>query len=678
MDLEEYELVKNYSYDEYCNYLENKYGKCTENYFSKSFSRNPKVSRTKEGLFAHHRMENIACALSDPETAKYFPYEYQEAKNIIYCDYLEHLLLHILISCIPDIDPDLGIGGVDRLISRLDSIYYSDDDYPDWEEECINNIIDDEDVYKILLERANDRSVLLEHNIAVYKELDEYLRHSNKALVIIGTGGGKTTTALEYLRVNKIRGLVLCPSNIIKDAWADNDSVDSETYNYFRENYKDIDYSKYGAIIIDEAHHCSDDNILGNAIKWAIENVKNIKFIGLTAEEKRTDGTVVADILFDGNVAEGITIEDGIEKGIFYPFTYIGAFFDTSDLRQKYSDDPLIGELDLVLNNTPTLKEIITSNMPDNKRKGIIFASTVDAIDEAINIMKDIYPNAEYRIIHSKMKKNEVEENKEWFKNTDEGYLVAVNMISEGAHYPGVNTLIMFRKTESPLIFNQQLGRIITLTKFDDPKAVVFDLVNNAFNTYYGRIRINKKGEKSDTNKIRKLLKSSQIIVKDYSIDVRDVLNKIKENNDLHWSEDEDEIIKKYYPTGGKKECKKYLIDRSERAIVRRAHALGIKRDIYWLPEEDEIIKKYYPTGGKKKCKKYLPNKTEKAIKTRAKALGIKRDIYWSPEEDEIIKKYYPIGSAKECKKYLPNKTEQVITRRAYVLGIKKERSINE
>lgn len=679
MNIEEYKKIENLNYDEYCNYLQNKYGKSDCFYLTETWKRNPKCSRTKEGLYAHHKMENSAPNLSEPAIAKSFPYEYQSPDNIVYCDLLEHLLLHILISETPNIDPRLGYNGALYIVNELNDIYFSDNEQPAWKTQCVDNVCDDEDVFKLLVERLENRSVLLEHNVTVFKELEDYLEHSNKALVIIGTGGGKTTTALEYLRINNIRGLVLCPTNIIKDSWAENKNVDAETYSYFRENYEHIDYSKYGAVIIDEAHHCSTDNVLGKSVQWAIDHFPELKFIGLTAEEKRTDGMQVANILFDGNVAQGVNIIEGIETGIFHPFTYVGAYYDTTDIRKKYSgaSKELDKELDLVLNNTPTLKDIFLKEMPKDKRKAIIFVSDIEAIDEALRIMKDIYPNAEYKIIHSKQNKKENEKNKEWFKNTDEGFLVSINMISEGAHYPGVNTLIMFRRTESHLVFNQQLGRIITLSKFKDPNGIVFDLVNNAFNAGYEDFGFRRKKDLTDEQ--RKLLraifagKSDKIIVKSYTNDIDKILHEIDDYNDVHWSPEEDEILRKYYPTGGLKECKKYL-NRTKEAIKRRAQTLGIKYDDpnKRSPEEDDILRKYYPNGGIKKCAEYLIKRTKKAIGARAKKLKIKSsNRYWSEDEINLLKKYYPIGGSDECAKYISNKTVVAIYAKASQLKIK-------
>lgn len=60
MHLSEYEKVKGFTYLEYCDYLQEKYGIGLSDYMTKSWNKNPKVTRTKEGLFAHHKYEDHA------------------------------------------------------------------------------------------------------------------------------------------------------------------------------------------------------------------------------------------------------------------------------------------------------------------------------------------------------------------------------------------------------------------------------------------------------------------------------------------------------------------------------------------------------------------------------------------------------------------------------------------
>lgn len=558
MKITEYEQVKDFTYQDYCDYLQNKYGIGTDNYFTKNFTKSKKVTRTSEGLFVHHRCEDLIANLSDKEVAASAPFEYQEKENLVYCDYLEHLFLHILICEYPNEDREegqmVGIGGiVNFLIPELDTCYSESIATKDWLQRCYDEVLKDKDVYDILRERFVTSNkihtnynlteqelrnsvdgYLLEHNKLTYELMERYLDKDNKALVVLGTGVGKTTTALEYLKRNNYKALVLCPSDIIKAGWNKYKEVDTLTYQAFANKYSTFDYSKYQVLICDEAHHCGGAS-WGKGPEYVIAN-NLLKVIGLTATPLRTDGIDIGETLFGGNICKGLSVLDGILEGVLHPFSYVGAIYDTSSIKKEVAkkknvDEILLGELDLAINNTPAVKEIITSNMPEGARKGIIFVSNIAAIDEAIEIMRDIYPNAEYRAIHSQMPESEVEKNKNWFQNTNEGYLVSINMIAEGAHYKGVNTLIMFRRTCSSLVFDQQLGRVISLAKYENPNAIVFDLTNNAKTIEEFKPFITKLKEKFvqqvNNNNEKELKKSQQIIIKSYCDEISSILNRI-------------------------------------------------------------------------------------------------------------------------------------------------------
>lgn len=158
MNLIEYEKIKNLTYLEYCDYLQNKYGVGLCAYMTKSWNRNPKVTRTKEGLFAHHKFEDHAIMLSTREYAMNNPYEWQLAQNIVYCDYLEHLFLHILICEYPAEDRNIfeavGVGGVvNFIVPELNDLYSGWITKQSWRKACYNVVIDDKNVYLALLKR---------------------------------------------------------------------------------------------------------------------------------------------------------------------------------------------------------------------------------------------------------------------------------------------------------------------------------------------------------------------------------------------------------------------------------------------------------------------------------------------------------------------------------------------
>lgn len=671
MNIQEYELVKGMSYEEYCNYLDKKY-----------------FNSDKIGLFKHHTFENVKPNLSNPEFAKDATEE--EKNTITYCSFDEHLFLHILIGEQTDARKALGIGGaVNYIIPQLHK--YFNMGIMDYSEIYYNNL--DKSVFDTLVNRCNEDlskiNIALDHNQTVYLQAENYLNTENKALVIIGTGLGKTTTALEYLWKNKCRALVIGPNNLIKNGWEEySDWCDTTTYQAFANSYYNIDYSKYGVVILDEAHHIGYDEetekgakVWSEGIRYLFDN--NIKVLGLTATPERSDKIDISKTFFKGCVCEGFAVEDGIENGIIHPFSYITAYYDTNGILDQYSDcenKELVGQLDLAINNTPTVKEIFKKHMPNNKRKGIVFIQEIDDEAEVISIMKDVYPNVEMRIIHSKMNQEEIEDNRNWFENTDEGYLLAVNMISEGAHYKCVNTLIMFRRTNSYLVFTQQLGRIITLTKNENPNAIVFDLVNNIENVQYGNNNTKLKNKHS-ISKIIKVLrqsesfKSNQIIVADETRDIVKNIRKIKEYEDIHWTEDEDSIIRKYYPTEGYRTYLR-LNNRSASATIGRASFLNIlsecnNRYNQWTEEEDQIIKNFYKTE-KKNIVNRLPNRSYDNIVQRACRLGIySNKLDWTEEEINIIKNNYAKYGPIYCANILKTKSVGQCQRKGAKLGLK-------
>ena len=161
MNIEEYNKVKDFTYNEYCEYLQNKYGKAKLGYFTENWTKRKNITRTKEGLIIHHIKEDTAIMLSKEELARLQPYEYQSVDNLAYCNYLEHLLLHILIveenATREDKEAEVGIGGIiNFIVPELNdwySGYFKGKDSKAWQVNCYKIVKDNEDTYLALIER---------------------------------------------------------------------------------------------------------------------------------------------------------------------------------------------------------------------------------------------------------------------------------------------------------------------------------------------------------------------------------------------------------------------------------------------------------------------------------------------------------------------------------------------
>ena len=96
------ELIKELlmGYEELADYLKEKYGPAKYDYFCNESCRtvNKKTSRSSEGLQCHHIDEDKHGNLSVPQLAKRHPYKYQKKDRLVYCNLIEHCLLHHKIN----------------------------------------------------------------------------------------------------------------------------------------------------------------------------------------------------------------------------------------------------------------------------------------------------------------------------------------------------------------------------------------------------------------------------------------------------------------------------------------------------------------------------------------------------------------------------------------------------
>ena len=130
------------SYDDLLSYLYNKYGPVRGDYFLEGYIPNfRKYSRTKEGIEVHHIDENKYLYLSNPEWCEKqnVPFECQKADRLIYCNKIEHLLLHIRIA--EEFHADelhkFYSYGIKTLISKINDYFEYDELPDDWNHEMI-------------------------------------------------------------------------------------------------------------------------------------------------------------------------------------------------------------------------------------------------------------------------------------------------------------------------------------------------------------------------------------------------------------------------------------------------------------------------------------------------------------------------------------------------------------
>lgn len=144
----EIERLLNLTYEQCVEHFLKKYGNVQGNYFLDELCtrKNSKITRGKEGLFVHHIDEDKAIMLSSPAWAQKNPFEWQKAERLVYCNLLEHLLLHIKIVEFPNKNQNIrelcGVGGVANfLVPELNDIYSGISYKQPWKQKVIENVL---------------------------------------------------------------------------------------------------------------------------------------------------------------------------------------------------------------------------------------------------------------------------------------------------------------------------------------------------------------------------------------------------------------------------------------------------------------------------------------------------------------------------------------------------------
>ncbi|MGL6125000.1 MAG: hypothetical protein ACRC1F_00730 [Metamycoplasmataceae bacterium] len=122
MDKNKTKQLLNKKYLEVVEELQKKYGRVPGDYFANEnmLSQNTKIKRSNEGLVIHHIDEDKEYNLSSPKQAQQHSFSYQKADRLVYCNDLEHLLLHIKI--VEETEQEL-IGSALFMIPELNNVF---------------------------------------------------------------------------------------------------------------------------------------------------------------------------------------------------------------------------------------------------------------------------------------------------------------------------------------------------------------------------------------------------------------------------------------------------------------------------------------------------------------------------------------------------------------------------
>lgn len=235
----------------------------------------------------------------------------------------------------------------------------------------------------------------------------------------------------------------------------------------------------FDVVIVDEFHHAS-----AASYQKVLGYFQPQELLGLTATPERTDGKNVAVEYFDGRVATQLRLWDALEADLLVPFHYYG-INDATDLsgvtfeRGSYRESELSKYYLENKRRVALILEQINQKIADpHSMRAIGFC-----VDRAhAQYMADQFNKANLPatyLIGTDTQEHRADVIRRLKNPEDELTTVfTVNLFNEGVDIPEVDTLLMLRPTQSPTLFQQQLGRGLRRSP-DKAVLVVLDFVGN-------------------------------------------------------------------------------------------------------------------------------------------------------------------------------------------------------
>ena len=359
---------------------------------------------------------------------------------------------------------------------------------------------------------------LFEHNEIAYQKLCEDLKTKRCTTINHATGTGKSFIALKYMYENRDkRILYLAPTYPILEQLKDDysklglteEDLSIDTMIYKNLLMIDINQliDKYDIIILDEYHRCGAIETYKKIKKLKNSLIKSIaekKLIGLTATPIRYLDMErnMTDEIFDGNVSSVLSLSEAMLKGLLpipnYIISKIACLREVERLKKKKKRMGASKERDEIeceiqkiekrINNGDNeIKSLLRKNITEKDGKYIVFCNTIDELKKLKKSSSKWFESGEELKlfeVHSRIGKEENQKVLDDFNKSKSGInlLFCVDILNEGVHVDDIDGVFLFRRTTSPIIFFQQIGRALSFSG-RKRNIKIFDFVHN-FNNH--------------------------------------------------------------------------------------------------------------------------------------------------------------------------------------------------
>jgi len=237
-------------------------------------------------------------------------------------------------------------------------------------------------------------------------------------------------------------------------------------------------------VVIDECHH-----ITAHAFDAFARAIQPAILLGLTATPERADGASIAPYFHmrpDGSPAVELRLWEALDQQLLAPFEYYGVADETDFADVRWNQAGEVADLDRIL----TGNHIRARRVIDAFEKYASDAQHVRTLGFCVSVahaefMADQFQKAGFKA--QAVTGGTDRELRERIPGLlGRGELTAVftcDLYNEGVDLPDVDTLLLLRPTQSPVLFQQQIGRGLRLAK-DKTSCLIMDFVGRYRETF--------------------------------------------------------------------------------------------------------------------------------------------------------------------------------------------------
>ena len=520
------------------------------------------------------------------------------------------------------------------------------------------------------------------HQQTTYKLMNEELEKTGKVAYVFPTGAGKSFPALKYIEDNPSKPVIIvAPSIAILNQYKKyiNEYIPNGNERIRRKDIVLVTYQNLsvfnarvrnanpGIILLDEGHRIGAKT-WEPEVDTLIEKYPEAKVMSITATPERMDKRNMLyekfqdSVVYEMSLTEALSGEKEGEVVLEAP-RYIRVLSELAEQLESYKikieeveDENKRKELlekyeklAGLISRMPSIQEVMQEGMQKKNGKYIVFCADREEMQEKMEEVHEIFGrvNDKIRIDYvlsrydqedefgktQKGNRLTIEKFEEMEKGEELQLLFCVDMLNEGVHIQGIDGVVMFRPTESGIVYKQQIGRALSVGN-KAGETVIIDAVNNwkrqeeTFKEIEAAIGIGERKETKETKEI------GLFNLKPEEIELIELLREIGEETHYNYYNAYKELIEWLETHNGK----------MPRARIQRdGQRIPVAKQTKEENDEVKLYRRWNRSVEKQKLESYVGKKIEEipeedremVITLREYGLGL--NLTRKPPSEEII-----------------------------------------